>query len=137
MIDVSEVIDYIVSFLEANQPNQIGNNDVPSATPTLPYSCVYLLPSPTPTGPNQDPQTDIELVLQITSVGRSPQSAGKQSHFCRGALIGRDGDGVFTVPMAPVGYTVSDRILSTVGSIVKSGDRLFEVADTFRIKVVP
>lgn len=137
MILREEVLTWLVEWLARYTDKEIGLSDVPSATPMLPYAVVNLLPSPTPTGAWADPETDHEMVLQITSVGASPVQAAWMSDTVRYALTARDENGVYVYPMdEPKGFTISNRSTSSPGSIVKSGDRLFEVPDTYRIEVV-
>jgi hypothetical protein len=137
MISREEVLTWLTGWLAKNTDKQVGLSDVPSTTPTLPYVVVDLLPSPTPTGAWADPETDHELVLQIKSVGASPEQAMWMSDLVRSVLTERDTNGTYLYSAeGQQGFTVSNRSTSSPGSIVKSGDRLFEVPDTYRIEVV-
>lgn len=136
MIQREEFLTWFREWLALATEKQVGLSDVPSVNPDIPYCIVDLMPSPDPQGSLADPEEDITFTLQIKSVGDNPRSAMWMSDKIREAVVGRDDDGNLMYQMQPDAFTVSKRLSSGLGSIVKSGERLFEIPDVYRIEVV-
>lgn len=114
---------------------EIGNADVPSLSPDLPYAIVYPLFSPPPDGSWAAPEEDFDLVYQMTSVGSSPEQSGWMSKEIWNFLLARGPNGSHTEPLGLVGFTVQWRRSNSLGAILPSGDHLFQVDDGYRLKV--
>jgi hypothetical protein len=136
-VNREDVAAYMVEWLKEYSGQQVGDHDVPKVnTLELPYAIVYLIGTRND-GPWATPDNDMEIVFQITNVGSTPKQTRWMSDLTRSLLIGRDADGDYLVAMVPDGFSVAHRWASGLGAIVKSGDRLYESPDTYRIKVVP
>ena len=137
IVDRDAVLAYLVTWLRENTDKQIGDGDVPKvSTLQFPYAVVHLIGTQA-YGPWADPDVDLELVIQITCVGTIPPQVRYMSDMIRARMIGRDADSNYAYPMLPEGFSVAHRWASGLGATVKSGDRLYESPDTYRIKVVP
>lgn len=132
--------------LESGRP--IGLTEIPGKDPNIPYAIFSPINSPRGYGDNLDPESMREYVFQILSVGKSPLQARWMSDRMRKVLIGRDSAGAFlhpivllnlpdTSPPTPPGASVvpGSRESDALGAIVKSGDNVFQVVDTYRFKV--
>lgn len=144
VLDVRLVGRWLTKWVLLHTVKQCGFGDIPVIEGlVLPYSIVDLLPSPRPEGPWSHPDDHQELVFQITAVGQSPDQCGWMQTAIRKSILGRDAAGRYSNVMNPVSegaeytFSVTGRVSDGTGGIVKSGDRLFEVADTYRLKVSP
>ena len=134
-----EISDYLVAWLADHTGRPIGDSKIPQFLdpqhPDLPYGVLYTIGT-TGSGPWADPDVDLEVIIQLTCVGFNRKQAQWMSDQARDVLVGRQA-GDFAHAMDPQGFSVAHRWTSGLGATVRSGDRLFEVPDTYRIKVVP
>lgn len=124
------------SWLARCTAREVGLAELPGANPNMPYGVVYPINSPRGEGSWANPEEDRDVVYQVTCVGKSPEQVGWMSDKVNTVIIGRYEDGRLrytTVGIA--GGTVLWRLTDELGGIVKSGDRLFQVVDTYRIRV--
>ena len=127
-----ELSDWLSTI--TTRPGNFG--ELPDNNPNLPYFVLYSVNSPVGEGSWRDPEDDRDLVVQVTCVGRSAKQANWMSDAAKKAMVGRDATGKYQYPMTNVeGGTVLWRTSDSLGSVDKSGDRLFQVVDTYRIRV--
>lgn len=136
MINRDDVMRYLLEWLREHTDQQVGDGDAPTPFPTGPYAVLHLIGTQND-GPFSHPDDDLELVVQVTCVGRKPGEARWMSDAVAEVMIGREPEGDYRFEMYTEGFTVQSRWASGLGAIVKSGDRLYESPDTYRLKVVP
>lgn len=126
------------SFLGTATERPLGLAEIPEKNPNLPYGILYPINSPRGYGDYINPESMREYVFQITCVGKTPKQARWYSDKMKNVIIGvnANGDDVFPMPvMGGVTVCPGCRQSDALGAIVKTGDALYQIADTYRIKV--
>lgn len=126
----------------------IGLVEIPGENPNIPYGIMQPINSPRGDGDSLNTESMRDYVFQMLCVGKSPRQCRWMSDMVRTVLIGRDASGVFLhdisvlpdVPGSPpiaAGASVlpGSRYSDAVGTIVKSGDLVYQTVDTYRLKV--
>lgn len=118
---------------------EVGIGDVPDGTPHIPYVVFTPITTSAGQGSHADPEEMRDYVFQLLGVGRAPAQARYVSDRCQQLLLGRDANYNYLVSMttpAEVPDVVrGSRRSDSFGAIVKTGDRLFQVVDTYRLKL--
>lgn len=135
-------------WLATETGRPVGLMEIPGKDPNIPYAIIQPINSPRGDGDNQDPESIRDYVFQVLSVGKSPRQCRWMGDKVREVIIGRDpSTGIFihsidlpnvpdTPPSAPGASVVpGSRYSDAVGAIVKSGDLVYQSADTYRLKV--
>lgn len=100
-----------------------------------PYSIIYPITAATLRGTLGQPERSAPLPYQVTSVGRTAQSAQAQADNVRAATTDRVPGGAFLHPLDPgLQMMVSDRRTSEIGTAEPS-EGLWQVVDTYTIEV--
>lgn len=98
-----------------------------------PYFILYPLTAPEGTGTMRDPEEDREFYYQITSVGVDHRETTWMSDRVQAAMIARSGNG-YTTALVVAGGTIQNRHSRSLGTVERSGERLFKVDDDYAIK---
>jgi len=136
-------------WMQTESGRPIGLAEIPGKDPNIPYAIFTPINSPRGDGDYKMTESHRDYVFQILCVGKSPRQARWMSDLMRNVLIGRDvttgaylhginlPDVPDTTPPTPPGASVlpGSRYSDAVGSIVKTGDTVFQVVDTYRFKV--
>jgi hypothetical protein len=139
MVDPAAVSQYLREWLANIVGKQVGWGTLPtlgdSENLEVPYAILYDIASPKPQGSWALPEEDQETVFQVTSIGKSPIQAGWMRWEVRDAWIGREPSGVYVHQMAPGTFSLWGRESDGLGSIVPSGEHLFQATDIYRVRV--
>lgn len=146
-MELSTFEESFKNWMATASSRPVGLAEIPGVDPNIPYAIYTPINSPRGEGDYFDPESMRDYVFQILSVGKSPRQARWMSDKMRNILIGRDNDGNYLVtidlqplpdtPPTPPGASVmpGSRRSDTLGAVQKTGDRLFQVVDTYRFKV--
>lgn len=121
---------------------RIGDHE-PPADMALPYSIVYIVDdAPPPSGPPlTDPEGDLWIGVQVTSVGSGRKQAQWQADKIRTYLIGRNASGAHTSALPAIaGFVVASRMGATPSGVVPEGsapNTLYNVPDRYVLHVTP
>ena len=83
-----------------------------------------------------NPEEDRDFVYQVTSVGLDTRQVRRQQERVETGFLGREGGGHYLYSLViGEGANVQWRSSDQLGAIVASGDELFKVDDTYRLRV--
>jgi hypothetical protein len=100
-----------------------------------PYFVIYPIPSLNLWGDMAHPESGARLSYQITSVGRTDESAGIMADRIRRGVLERSGSGSFARSIsAGVSMSVIDRALREMGFLTPEAGR-WTIYDTFDLEV--
>ena len=117
----------------------VGLADVPAANAHIPYAIFTPITTSAGQGSYSDQEDMREYVFQILGVGRAPVQARWVSDRVREIILGRDTTTKYlfemVTPEDSPDVVAGSRRSDSFGAIVKTGDRLFQVVDTYRLKL--
>jgi hypothetical protein len=136
VIESNVVDNAFLAMLVTASSRPIGDADVPSLTPNLPYAIVYPTNSPTPTPQWGDPMGMQDFNYHIKCVGKSRKQTRWMSDRIKWSILRRATNGTWANDIdLPGASAVVNREVETAGAIMRSGDLLFEVNDYYRLQV--
>jgi hypothetical protein len=131
-----DVIDEGVrAWLQIAAAKNVGLAKLPPVTPGAGYCILYPMPTGRGEGSYFDPEEDREFLYQVTSVGVDARQARALSSRVCYAFIGRTASGDYAHPINILGVNVQWRRSDMLGSILPSGVDLFQVSDTYRLRI--
>lgn len=122
-------------FLVSSVGKQFEIGEAPE-NPVLPYGIIYPLDSPAPDpdmGSWTSPEEDRDVRVQFTMVGRDHRQVLAISDATARVML--DEDAYPFTPALPPGVSVQWRRSEGLGSTVPSGEKLFQSADTYAIRI--
>ena len=129
-------VQAVVDALAADGPDVFSHQgpvtdaDIHAAAP---YRVVYLIPGGQTDGTALDPDSDAELIVQVTSVGTGPEQALRTSDLTRATLVGR--------PLPVAGRAVQRvRLVTASGGATRDDDvtpPVFYAVDRFALWSFP
>lgn len=119
----------------------IGDHTAPAEVAGKPWAVLYSIPGGEVSDHNLAAvETGIDLIYQVTSVGRRRDQAEWMADLIRATVIGRTAGAFIATWPVMTGLKVADRQLwGGVGGVEPSGEaphRLWSVAERFLIRIV-
>lgn len=124
---VAALNNYILEHLRAELGDaNVGDADVPAERPPMPYVIVTLRITSGGLGSMWNPDEDRDYVFQVLCVGRSREQVQWMSDKVADALM-------LPIDATPEG-NVQGVSSDSLGAIVKTGDTMFQQADSYRVR---
>lgn len=131
MIDPGLVANEVKALL----PREAGDGEAP-ADRTTPYHVLYVIPGGTLDGSWGNPHEEMDVVVQVNSVGGTREQAQLAQTEVRAALVGRTSSG-YTNAIAGDGWRVTRRECDDAGVDPEPPAGLHTAIDRFTFHVVP
>lgn len=133
IVNTAPITAALMALVAGATARPVGDARLPVGDP--PFVVVEPLPSGETWGPDYvAPQAAAVLSYQVTTVAIARGDAEVFADVVRHAILDRDADGAFVVPLSAVGVTVLDRELASYGGVIT--DRgVYNIADTYQIHV--
>lgn len=139
-VDTGPIVDWLLDLLRAGTGKEIGDHQSPES-PSFPYGVLTVLDGSTFGGPPLvAPEADMDIPVQVDSIGRTPAQARWMADIVRRTLVARFPGGRFQVNADdPEGYHVADR--QTAGGPTvpipegNTADRVWSLPERFTIRI--
>lgn len=130
-----DLLDESIRAALANETGKVVSlGKVPAPLPELPYAVLYAIHGSEGYGAWSDPEECRDFLYQVRSVGRSHRQCAWMSKKIEGAFVGRGSSGEFSTSFNIPEVTVSWRRTVELGSILPTGEELWQVDDTYKLR---
>ena len=99
------------------------------------YAVVHPIDAGPGVGGMDDAEEMRDFYFQVTCVGKSPQQVGWVSSKVESALTAKAAGGDYLHAISLTGHTVIWRLVERLGSIVPTGESLYQTPDTYKLRI--
>lgn len=139
-VDYSPIVGWLIGLLETGTGKQIGDGRTPDDQVAYPYGVLHVIDGSQFAGPPLfSPDADVDIPIQVDSVGRRVDQCRWMADRVRRTLLARDGGAFQVNPDHPAGYKIADRQNDGGPSVAipegNSANRLYTIPERYLIRV--